>query len=475
MPRRILFKENELTGSAPTGYRFVGIKDSKLSTVGTNSQITEEFNTPQNFIVASALYGSEDLGGGFIVGPSRVHKIDYDLSGGNYSTIFIDNRANFKSFKLPVYHGRNLFYSRLEVQTLSSTPTEITLSNYPNLSCIKGTGLCYNGSKPYNFEIKDEVIDLPNLKAIGFYGSKECTPVKTQPSLRIVAHPNCNYSLASNNLSSLELDFSSFTYSFAGTGNDDTEYYYNVGVLSQNVSYLTFSNLSTYDTNLNSCVFNFIFDGMPLTQTCIDDILSKLDTAFPNNISNSTISIYQEHSISGGQLVIGESYLIESLNGSDDFSNVGFVSTGVSFVATGAYPNDWSSSTSVYTFYGIPLSFTLSFVDQVLPDGKYYNEDFYLEVNSGVITHSEILTPNDTGNNSYYPGYQWALSGEDFYLLDEYGRITFQGLKSIHEVLVTVNSVTRPQSATDGQNNTNKLSLESKGWTVNINSYGLPI
>lgn len=469
MPRRILFKENELTGSAPTGYRFVGIKDSKLSTVGTNSQITEEFNTPQTFIVVSGLYEGDDLGGGFTIGPSRVHKIDYDLSGGNYSTIFIDG-ANFKSFKLPVYHGRNLFYSRLEVQTLSSTPTEITLSNYPNLSCIKGTGLCYNGSKPYNFEIKDEVIDLPNLKAIGFYGSKTCTPVKTQPSLRIVAHPDCNYSLASNNLSSLELDFSSFTYSFAGNVDNDPEYYYNIQVLSQNVSYLTFSNLSTYD-NTNLSVFNFIFDGMPLTQTCIDDILSKLDTAFPNNISNSTISIQQEYSISGGQLVVGESYLIESLNGSDDFSNVGFVSTGVPFVATGINPNDWSSSTSVYTFYGIPLSFTLSFVDQVLPDGKYYNEGFYLEVNSGVITHSEILTPNSTGNNSYYPGYQWALSGENFYLLDEYGRRTFQGIKSIHEVLVTVNSVTRPSAPTDGQNNTNKLSLESKGWAIRVNSH----
>ena len=56
-------------------------------------------------------------------------------------------------------------------------------------------------------------------------------------------------------------------------------------------------------------------------------------------------------------------------------------------------------------------------------------------------------------------------------MIDEWGIVLFQGESKFHDIRLTVNSVTRPSAPTDGQNNTNKLSLESKGWTVNVNSY----
>ena len=56
-------------------------------------------------------------------------------------------------------------------------------------------------------------------------------------------------------------------------------------------------------------------------------------------------------------------------------------------------------------------------------------------------------------------------------LLDQKPLVIFQGESLFHDIRLTVNSVTRTSAPTDGQNNTNKLSLESKGWTVKVNSY----
>jgi len=473
MPRRLLFKENELPGSAPTGYRFIGLKDSNLASVGTSSKV-EEFNTPQVFVMYQSFYEPEDLGSGFIIGPRGTQKIDYDLSGGNYTNISIEGEGNeFNSLTLPESWGRNLYNLMLEVQTSSSSPTEITLANYPNLSSIKGTGICINGSKPYNFEIKDEVIDSRNLKSIGFYGSKRCTSVKTAPSLRIVAHPSCNYILGANSLESVELDFSSFTYSTFPSYSSLPRYDFHISLFSQNVNYLTFSNLSVYDDALNSdLIFNF--NGMPLTQSSVDQILLDLDTAFPYSMDSSELHIQQEYSIGVGELVIGESYVIESLNGndsgSDDFSNVGFVSTGVQFVATGTTPTNWSNSTIVFTFYGMVKDYTLEIIDQAPADGKYYFHTLYIEVSGGVITYSELVTPENI-ESYFYPGQTIDLDGDKLILMDEWGRVIFQGESLFHDIRLTVNSVTRTSAPTDGQNNTNKLSLESKGWLVKVNSY----
>jgi hypothetical protein len=187
-------------------------------------------------------------------------------------------------------------------------------------------------------------------------------------------------------------------------------------------------------------------------------------------MNSSELNIQQEYPIIGGELVIGESYVIESLNGRDDFSNVGFVSTGVQFVATGTTPTNWSNSTTVFTFYGMVKDYTLEIIDQAPADGKYYFYSLYIVVSGGVITYSELVTPVSI-DSSFYPGQTIDLDGKDLILMDEWERVIFQGESSIHDIRLTVNSVTRTSAPADGQNNTNKLSLESKGWIVNVNSY----
>jgi hypothetical protein len=48
-----------------------------------------------------------------------------------------------------------------------------------------------------------------------------------------------------------------------------------------------------------------------------------------------------------GLLVIGEEYVIDSLEAGDDFTNVGYVSEGVIFTATGTTPTNWSNGSTV--------------------------------------------------------------------------------------------------------------------------------
>lgn len=48
-----------------------------------------------------------------------------------------------------------------------------------------------------------------------------------------------------------------------------------------------------------------------------------------------------------GSLIVGESYLINTLLGGDNFANVGFITLGQKFTATGTEPNLWTSSTEV--------------------------------------------------------------------------------------------------------------------------------
>lgn len=48
-----------------------------------------------------------------------------------------------------------------------------------------------------------------------------------------------------------------------------------------------------------------------------------------------------------GALIMGNTYLISTLAGGDDFTNLGFASAGVPFVASGTTPNTWANGTEV--------------------------------------------------------------------------------------------------------------------------------
>lgn len=59
------------------------------------------------------------------------------------------------------------------------------------------------------------------------------------------------------------------------------------------------------------------------------------------NLTQSTVST------TSGLLVVGKTYRINTLEVGDDFANVGYVSDGVNFVASGTTPTSWANSTEV--------------------------------------------------------------------------------------------------------------------------------
>jgi len=68
-------------------------------------------------------------------------------------------------------------------------------------------------------------------------------------------------------------------------------------------------------------------------------------------------------STSSGLLVVGKTYLITELNpggmGTDDFTNVGYVTQNIPFVATGTTPTEWLAGTIVYNLTDSPITATV--------------------------------------------------------------------------------------------------------------------
>lgn len=61
-----------------------------------------------------------------------------------------------------------------------------------------------------------------------------------------------------------------------------------------------------------------------------------------------------------GTLIVGKEYVIFTVLGSDDFTNVGFLLTGSPFIATGTTPTVWAGNTIVYdTVASTPVATTL--------------------------------------------------------------------------------------------------------------------
>ena len=61
-----------------------------------------------------------------------------------------------------------------------------------------------------------------------------------------------------------------------------------------------------------------------------------------------------------GSLIVGHKYIVYQLEAGDDFANVGYVSTGVIFTATGTTPTTWSNGSFViYCTLSIPTLSTV--------------------------------------------------------------------------------------------------------------------
>lgn len=140
----------------------------------------------------------------------------------------------------------------------------------------------------------------------------------------------------------------------------------------------------------------------------IDYIEDNPDVDIPE-ISPSLNYSYVSEATSGS-LVVGNTYLIQTLEAGDDFSNVGYISENNHFIATGTTPTTWSNSTVVTTTFDsvhcIP-NFGIVYTSGELVVGAYYiiyelqvGDDFS---NVGFITLGEVfeatqITPNVWAN-----------------------------------------------------------------------------
>lgn len=91
------------------------------------------------------------------------------------------------------------------------------------------------------------------------------------------------------------------------------------------------------------------FDGLRQLRLILEEFFSTVTALIISNSLVGRIIQYKGEAISEGTLQIGETYRIEELQLGDDFSNVGYVSDGVPFIATNTTPTTWTNGTAVAT------------------------------------------------------------------------------------------------------------------------------
>lgn len=58
-------------------------------------------------------------------------------------------------------------------------------------------------------------------------------------------------------------------------------------------------------------------------------------------------NLSEESLVQGDNLIVGKKYIVHTLEAGDDFSNVGYVTEGVEFTATGSTPTAWTNNSEV--------------------------------------------------------------------------------------------------------------------------------
>ena len=121
-----------------------------------------------------------------------------------------------------------------------------------------------------------------------------------------------------------------------GENRVDLEFGYRYDVRSGNNICIKERSLDVFNTNCNSAT-----ELIKVTPQNLG--LSGFGSHYHLNKGVGSVST------TSGTLVVGTTYLIDDIQGTtfsnDDFSNVGFVSEGVPFVATGTTPNVWNNNT----------------------------------------------------------------------------------------------------------------------------------
>ena len=93
------------------------------------------------------------------------------------------------------------------------------------------------------------------------------------------------------------------------------------------------------------------FDGLKSLKVVLEEFFSSITTLETNSVIVG-YSSRESVTIESGSLLIGKEYVIAQQESGDNFSNVGYVSNGVPFIATGTTPTTWTNGTQVEYYTG---------------------------------------------------------------------------------------------------------------------------
>jgi hypothetical protein len=111
-----------------------------------------------------------------------------------------------------------------------------------------------------------------------------------------------------------------------------------------------------------------------------------------------------------GLLIVGKTYYIDFLEVGDDFANVGYVSAGTAFVATGTTPTNWTNGTYVLnltdsTFDLVELS---NNTGEIITAAVTYNEGQFINTTGSIFLEDKTQifitimgVSNNTGTAAY--------------------------------------------------------------------------
>ena len=421
---------------------------------------------------------AEDVGGGVMISPKFPMTLDIDLSTGNYAAICLG--VPVKSLTLPNTYKDSLTYLELMTSTyLPDNTVNIRLSDYPNFA----GGYIHPGNrinKHHTFKIIDDIIDLPRLGGLHLGGSKRVPWAVTNPNVTFKMYRDMCVSLCSTTLEKLTLDFSTLKPSgihLEGPfGFPDIPYYKGNYAfrLNSNLKEIRIHNLSPIYNSL-STIFVFDFSDCNLTQESVDHILHILNTKFVNAIPeySSTMELYLQsqqerffNAEEGISLIVGNTYRIDSLSNTDDFSNVGFVQTGIPFIATGTTPTAWSESILHAIDCGQINEIQVINTGSPLPDGGYSCHGIWIRWESGRIIELNVQDPTSTEelNRTILLDYFKIESQEDPSVII-WGNDTDE-----YDITVKVTGIAKNAVPTGGTSNPDYLELLAKNWNVSINS-----
>jgi hypothetical protein len=93
------------------------------------------------------------------------------------------------------------------------------------------------------------------------------------------------------------------------------------------------------------------FRGLQDLRNILIEFLSTV-TALETNSVIVGYSTRENIDVTSGTLVVGKEYIVGQQEPGDNFSNVGYVSDGVPFVATGTTPTTWTNNSTVSYYTG---------------------------------------------------------------------------------------------------------------------------